>query len=60
MNQETELQEVPAFTPQPPPPGLGVVRTILLVLMVLVGFAEALLAAAAAMGFFQAGTGTIR
>ncbi len=53
MNPETELREAPVFTPQPPPPGLGVLRTILLVLMVLVGLAEALLALAAALGFFH-------
>ena len=56
MDPENELREVPVFTPQPPPPGLGVLRTIILALMVLVGFGEAMLAAAALLGIFQANT----
>lgn len=53
MDPEIDFQEAPVFTPQLPPPGLGVLRTIVLVLMVLVGTAEALLAAAAALGVFS-------
>lgn len=56
MNPENELRDVPVFTPQPLPPGLGVLRTILLVLMVLVGLGEALLAAAIALGIFRGGS----
>lgn len=41
----SNLQDSPAppFTPQPPKPGLGVLRTILLALMVFVGTVELLL-----------------
>lgn len=56
MNPENELRDIPVFTPQPLPPGLGVPRMILLVLMVLVGLGEALLAAAAALGIFRGGS----
>lgn len=51
MNTETDLMETaaPVFTPQPPPPGLGVLRSIILALMVLVGSAELLLAAGVAL-----------
>ena len=51
MNTEVELLDTgaPVFTPQPQPPGLGVLRTIILVLMILVGFAEALQAAGVAL-----------
>lgn len=52
MNTETELS-APVFTPRQPPPGLGVLRTVILVLMVLVGLAEALLAAGAALHIFS-------
>lgn len=52
MNPHNETP-APAFTPQPPPPGLGVLRTIILVLMVLVGSAEALLAAGVALLVFS-------
>lgn len=53
MDSEIDFLEAPVFIPQQPPPGLGVLRSIVLVLMVLVGMAEALLAAAAALGVFS-------
>ena len=51
MNTEVEVFEfeAPVFTPQPQPPGLGILRSIILVLMVMVGFAEALLIAGIAL-----------
>ena len=53
MDPEIDFLKAPAFIPQPPPPGLGVLRSIVLALMVLVGMAEGLLAAAAALGLFS-------
>lgn len=53
MDPEIDFLEAPVFIPQQQPPGLGVLRSIVLVLMVLVGTAEALLAAAAALGVFS-------
>lgn len=55
MNTETDLIETaaPVFVPQPPPPGLGVLRGIILALMVLVGSGELLLAAGAALRIFK-------
>lgn len=50
---ETPTISAPVFTPETPPPGLGVLRTIVLVLMVLVGSVEALLAAGIALHIFS-------
>ena len=50
---EPQTPAAPAFTPQPAPPGLGVLRTIVLILMVIVGSAELLLIAGVALGLFS-------
>lgn len=42
-NDENQLPAAPPFTPQPPPKGLGVARTLILVLMGMVGMVELVL-----------------
>lgn len=43
VDQAVELPPAPVFTPQPPPKGLGAVRTLILILMGMVGVLELVL-----------------